>query len=300
MLRFAFAIAAAIVLHAMLRPMADSATAQTSSPLDRSITVNGLRLHYLERGTPDQPTLILIHGIERHAHLFDHIAPELTRDYRVIAYSMRGHGDSAWSPEAAYLVEDHAKDLEALIRQLGLRRVTLWGNSTGGRVAQVYAGLHPDTVERVISEDVGPERPQSISDNFARRVAREANGWASEDDLVKELMQRAPRTPEVIIRNFAHFGTKRRDDGRLIWKRDPNLVKGFVETELWQYVSKITAPIIYVLGGASPIVPAETHQKLKATLSNGEVVVMPGLGHYPNEEDTKGFLVILNRFLKRG
>ena len=44
MLRFAFAIAAAIVLHAMLRPMADSATAQPSSPLDRSITVNGLRL----------------------------------------------------------------------------------------------------------------------------------------------------------------------------------------------------------------------------------------------------------------
>ena len=26
---------------------------------------------------------------------------------------------------------------------------------------------------------------------------------------------------------------------------------------------------------------------------------MPGLGHYPNEEDTKGFLTIVNRFLKR-
>jgi len=299
MLRFAFAIAA-IVSHAILLSMTHPATAQMSAPVDRAIPANGLRLHYLERGTPDKPTLILIHGIERHAHLFDHIAPEFTRDYRVIAYSMRGHGDSAWSPEAAYLVEDHVKDLEALIQQLGLRRITLWGNSTGGRVAQVYAGLHPDMVERVISEDVGPERPQSISDNFARRVAREANGWASEDELVRELMKRAPRTPEAIIRDYTRFGTKRRDDGRLIWKRDPNLVKGFVETELWQYVSKITAPIIYVLGGASPIVPLETQQKLKATLPNAEVVVMPGLGHYPNEEDTKGFLVIVNRFLKRG
>ena len=43
--------------------------------------------------------------------------------------------------------------------------------------------------------------------------------------------------------------------GRLIWKRDPNLVKGFVETELWDSVSKITAPALYVIGGASRIVP---------------------------------------------
>ena len=113
-------------------------------------------------------------------------------------------------------------------------------------------------------------------------------------------MKRAPRTPEAIVRNLARHGTKRRDDGRIIWKRDPNTVKGFVETELWQYVSKITSPIIYVLGGASRIVPPDTQAKLRATLPTGEVVVMPGLGHYPNEEDTKGFLAIVNRFLKRG
>jgi pimeloyl-ACP methyl ester carboxylesterase len=282
-----------MVLH-----MADPAAAQT--PLDRFVTVNGLRLHYLERGTTDKPALILIHGNERHAHTFDHIAPEFVRDYRVIALDMRGHGESAWSPEAAYLVEDHAKDLAAVIQTLGLKRVTLWGNSTGGRVVQVYAGLNPTIVERVISEDVGPERPQDISDGFAKRILREANGWASEDELVKELLKRAPRTPEAIVRNLARHGTKRRDDGRIIWKRDPNTAKGFVVTELWEYVNKITSPIIYVLGGASRIVPPEAQQRLKATLPTGEVVVMPGLGHYPNEEDTTGFLAIVNRFLKRG
>ena len=46
------------------------------------------------------------------------------------------------------------------------------------------------------------------------------------------------------------------------------------------------------------IVPPDTQQKLRATLPTGEVVVMPGLGHYPNEEDTKGFLLIVNRFLQ--
>jgi pimeloyl-ACP methyl ester carboxylesterase len=227
------------------------------------------------------------------------VAPEFARGHHVIALDMRGHGDSAWSPEGAYLVQDYVKDLDALVAQLRLRRVTLLGNSTGGRVAQVFAGLHPELVERLVVEDVGPERPQNIADAFARRVAQEANGWASEDELVQQLSAANRRTPEPLLRTYAHFGVKPRADGRLVWKRDPNLVKGFVETELWESVSRIKSPVLYVIGGGSRIVPPETQQRLKDTLPNCRIVVMPGLGHYPDEEDTNGFLAIVNPFLER-
>ena len=287
-------LASALVVLAAAVP----ATAQTPYA-DRFATVNGLRLHYLEWGDAAKPALILLHGIARHAHTFDHLAGNLARDYHVIALDMRGHGDSAWSPEGAYLVEDHVKDLEALVAQLGLKRLTLHGNSTGGRVVQVFAGLHPDLVERLVVEDVGPERPQDIADGFARRVQQEANGWASEDELVAQLVMQNRRTPEPILRTYAHFGVKPQANGRLVWKRDPNLVKGFVSTELWASVSRITSPTLYVIGGGSRIVPAETQQRLKQTLRDCEIVTMPGLGHYPNEEDTAGFLVILNKFLRR-
>jgi pimeloyl-ACP methyl ester carboxylesterase len=286
--------ASALVVLAAAVP----ATAQTPYA-DRYATVNGLRLHYLDWGAPAKPPLILLHGIARHAHTFDHLATNLARDYHVIALDMRGHGDSAWSPEGAYLVEDHVKDLEGLVAQLGLKRITLHGNSTGGRVVQVFAGLHPDLVERLVVEDVGPERPQDIADAFARRVQQETNGWASEDELVAQLVMQNRRTPEPLLRTYAHFGLKPQANGRLVWKRDPNLVKGFVSTELWAQVSKITSPTLYVIGGGSRIVPAETQQKLKQTLRDCEIVTMPGLGHYPNEEDTAGFLVILNKFLRR-
>ena len=277
-------------------------TAQTSPAptyTDRFATVSGLRLHYLEWGSNTKPAFILLHGIAKHAHTFDHLAADLARDYHVLAVDMRGHGDTGWSPEGTYLVEGYVKDLEGLLQLLNLRRVTLLGNSTGGRVVQVFAGMHPDLVERLIVEDVGPERPQNIADSFAGQVLQEADGWASEDEVVKQLVTRSPRTAEPLLRTYAHFGTKKRDDGRVVWKRDPNLVKGFVVTELWQYVSEITSPTLYVIGGASRIVPAETQERLKATLPNVEIVTMPGLGHYPNEEDTLGFLAIINRFLKR-
>jgi pimeloyl-ACP methyl ester carboxylesterase len=279
-------------------PAAQSAQAPATYT-DRTMTVNGLKIHYLEWGSSTKPALILLHGISKHAHTFDHIAVDFARDYHVLAVDMRGHGDSGWSPEGAYLVEDYVKDIEGLFSQLGIRRATLLGNSTGGRVVQVFAGMHPELVEKLIVEDVGPERPQDIADAFARQVRQDADGWASEDDLVRQLVSRNQRTPESLLRTYAHFGTKKRDDGRLIWKRDPNLVKGFVVTELWEHVSKITSPTLYVIGGASRIVPAAAQERLKHTLPNVQIVTMPGLGHYPNEEDTAGFLAIINPFLKR-
>src|SRR2546425_11982613 len=94
--------------------LASGAFAQ-SGYQDRYITVNGLRLHYLDWGSLDKPPFIMLHGISRVAHQFDHIALEFQRDYHVMAIDMRGHGDSAWSPDAAYLVEDYVKDLEAFV-----------------------------------------------------------------------------------------------------------------------------------------------------------------------------------------
>jgi pimeloyl-ACP methyl ester carboxylesterase len=273
--------------------------AQSANPpyQDRFVTVNGLRIHYLDWGNPGKPPFLMLHGIGRVAHSFDHIAPHFRDSYHVLAVDMRGHGDSDWSPEGAYLVEDYVKDIEGLVEQLNLRGLTLLGNSTGGRVVQVYAGLHPERVSRLISEDVGPERTNEIASGFARRVAQEANGWASEDELVASLERGGGRVSDALQRNYAHFGTKRREDGRIVWKRDPNLVKGFVPTELWRFVQKITCPTLYVLGGASNIVPPATQKQLKETLPDVRIVIMPGLGHYPHLEAPEEYLQIVQAFL---
>lgn len=268
-----------------------------ASPVDRFVTVNGLRLHYLDWGNDNRPPLLMFHGIGRIAHTFDHIAPRFTDRYHVMAIDMRGHGDSDWDPSAAYLVEDYVKDLEAFVDQLHLSALTLWGNSTGGRVVQVYAGLHPGSVRKLIVEDVGPERPRNIADGFARQVQADAKGWSSEDELLAQLKSGNQRVSDDQLRAYAHFGTKRSPEGRLIWKRDPNLAKGFVETELWQYVRRITSPTIYVIGGRSTIVPLETQEQLKKTIPGVQIVTMDGLGHYPSEESPDEFMRIVTPFL---
>jgi esterase len=265
--------------------------------VDKYVSANGLKLHYLDWGSDGKPPLILLHGIERHAHTFDHVAPHFVDRYHVIAMDMRGHGESEWDPDGRYLVEDYVRDLEAVADSQQWRTITLWGNSTGGRVAQVYAGLHPDRVARVISEDVGPERPRQIADNLGRRVAAEQEGWPSEEAAVAQLKRSNPRTPEANLRTYVRYGTLRDAGGRVIWKRDPRIADGFVPTDLWRFVSQITAPTLYIIGGASTIVPAETQERLKKTLPRVRVVTIPETGHYPSEERTTETLAVIDEFL---
>jgi pimeloyl-ACP methyl ester carboxylesterase len=275
-----------------------STVLQAQQPADRFATVNGLRIHYLEWGTSDKPPLIMLHGIGRIAHTFDHIAPHFASRYHVMAVDMRGHGDSDWDPKGAYLVEDYVKDIEGLAQQLRLRNIVIWGNSTGGRVAQVFAGLHPDLVAAVISEDVGPERPREIADGMTARLKQEdEKGWASEQELLAQQKAGSPRTSEDILQAFVHYGSKPRADGRIIWKRDPAIGNGFVPTELWRFVREIKSPIIYVLGGRSTIVPAATQTELRKVLPQAEIVTIQGVGHYPSEENPSEFLVIVDKFL---
>jgi pimeloyl-ACP methyl ester carboxylesterase len=272
--------------------------AQAPQPTDRYVTVNGLRLHYLDWGGTGRP-LILVHGLDRHAHTFDHIAPHFSSRFRVIAVDMRGHGDSAWDPEARYMVEDYVRDMEGLVEQLKLREIVIWGNSTGGRVAQVYAGLHPDRVTHMISEDVGPERPRQIADNYERRVKAEQAGWASEAEVAAQVRKANPGMPDANVTTYVRYGTRKNADGRIVWKRDPNVVRGFVVTDLWAAVSKISVPALYIIGGRSTIVPAETQEKLRASLPRVRIVTIPDTGHYPSEDKPFEVLALVDSFLGR-
>ena len=268
-----------------------------AAPVDRTIAVNGLTIHYVEWGSAEKPPLVLLHGIARVAHSFDHLAPHFADRFRVIAIDMRGHGDSAWDPQSSYMVEDYTKDIAAIVRELKLKDMVLWGNSTGGRVVQMIAGQMPELVRAVIVEDVGPERPREVSNRRADRMAKEADGWATFDDLYAQAQKENPRTPEAILKPFVQHASKRRDDGRIVWKRDPAILNGFVPTELWATVKKIRAPLIYVLGGASNIVPPQTQMDIRQELKQSEIVMMPGLGHYPSDEKPAEFIAIVERFL---
>lgn len=279
---------------------APTPAATTPASQDKFITTKeGRRVHYVDWGTAGKRPFIMLHGINRTGHSFDKVAPFLHQDYHVIAMTLRGHGDSDWSPKHEYLAEDHARDLHSLIEQLNLRDVVLNGNSMGGRVVQVYAGQHPERVWKVVVDDVGPERPESVTRTLTSRIGQETDGWASEEDLLKSIRGNRTRTPEqeADLRERVKYESKKLPNGRVVWKYDPDITAGLGPVELWQYVKQYKAPVLYIVGANSNLVPKETQVRLKATLPNIEVLTIPDAGHTPHQDNPQVWLAVVKAFL---
>ena len=126
-------------------------------PVSRFFPSQGLDLHYLDWGNDGAPLLLLLHGSRDHARSWDWTARALRHRWHVIAPDLRGHGDSGWSRDGAYLTVYHALDIAGLIGTLGERQLDIVAHSFGGGVAIRYAATFPDRVRKLVLVDgLGP------------------------------------------------------------------------------------------------------------------------------------------------
>jgi pimeloyl-ACP methyl ester carboxylesterase len=121
-------------------------------PQGTSTTVtsaDGTRLNVELFGPEDAPPVVLIHGWTCALWFWRLQIRDLMADHRVIAFDLRGHGESGsaaggdWSPDAL------GDDLEAVLESVvGDRRALIAGHSLGAMTVVAWAGRHPESVER--------------------------------------------------------------------------------------------------------------------------------------------------------
>jgi pimeloyl-ACP methyl ester carboxylesterase len=100
----------------------------------------------------ERPTVIMLHtgpGAD-HSLYKEHIGPALTDIAQVVYLDLRGAGRSDWSSPEHWTIDTWVEDLEAFCEALEIERPVLLGTSTGGVLALVHAGRHPDRVERLV------------------------------------------------------------------------------------------------------------------------------------------------------
>src|ERR1700742_3672659 len=116
------------------------------------IDLDGLRIHYQQRGTG--PDVVLIHAATSNLSIwmFSNLMEALACEFRVTAYDLRGHGASD-APGTSYTSADMANDLWKLHSALQLGPAILVGHSFGGVIAMHAALLHPEMVRGVIIYD---------------------------------------------------------------------------------------------------------------------------------------------------
>jgi pimeloyl-ACP methyl ester carboxylesterase len=115
------------------------------------VRVNKVKLHYLDWGGKGE-TLLFLHGMAGTPHIYDQLAPKFTNQFRVLALTRRGHGESEM-PKTGYDTATLVEDIRQFLDVLKVQRTVLAGHSFAGDEMTRFAVVHPDRVIKLIYFD---------------------------------------------------------------------------------------------------------------------------------------------------
>ncbi len=279
----------------------------------------GLRLHYVDWGRDDAPAALLIHGGRDHCRNWDWVAERLADRYHVIAPDLRGHGDSDWARGSGYNEINYVYDIAQLVLQKQMVPVTIIGHSLGGSIALLYAGLFPETVEKVVAiEGLGPsparleqiretgieQRLRGWIENRRKNAGRSPRKYARIEDAIARMKEENAHLNDAQARHLTIHGAAQNEDGTYSWKFD-NAVRlgggpgGLAAEDQHRIWSRIAAPVLLVRGTASWASDPEIDGRI-AHFKNARLVNIEGAGHWSHHDRFDVFMQHVDGFLTGG
>jgi pimeloyl-ACP methyl ester carboxylesterase len=268
----------------------------------RRFHVNGLSLSALEWGTADRPGVLFLHGGSAHAHWFDAVAPGLADRFHLVSLDQRGHGESQWpgteADGAAYATEHFVADLVGVLDALAWERAAVVGHSMGGHNAMALGAWHPERLWALTVIDSRPAIPIARLARMHRRGHRGPRRHETLEAALASFRLLPPDTvaDEALLRHLAREGIAERD-GRFQYRFDPAANGTRQPVDLWDLVSRITAPTLLVRGEHSPILPPPMAADLLARIPRARLVEIPGAYHHLVLDAPAAFLDVLRPFL---
>ena len=207
---------------------------------------------------------------------------DFAEHFTFVIYDRLGHGRSEQHPyyEERHF-DDRASELRELIDRLGFDKVHLFGICEGGAVALVFASLWPEQVDSLICQGVG----YHSTAHTIWQCEQYFRPWFQLDPLLKERLARY------------HEG----DYARLKWEalRDAKHYVWDPSYDLRPLFSKIRAPTLVMGGDRDPFFGLEHPITAFRGIRNAELCIIPGAGHFANEEAPSVYNHIIIDFLKR-
>lgn len=242
-----------------------------AEPFDTDeIDVAGARISYRAWGKPGQPGVVLVHGGAAHAGWWDHIAPFLAADHRVMAIDLSGHGSS--EHRESYALSTWSDEVMAVAHRESDARPVIIGHSMGGFVAFTAALEHGLDVRGV-----------AAIDSPVREMSPEARAWLQTNSALppqkvrpdrETIVARFRTLPEDVagleyVRKHIAEQSVREVEGGWTWKFDPSIFLSsqmepedlasaatevaLVRGERGMATTDITSSVAEILGGHVPV-----------------------------------------------
>jgi non-heme chloroperoxidase len=253
------------------------------------LTTDGVRLHYLEAGSPAERTLVFVPGWTMPAWIWMPQIEAFSRFYRVVAFDPRGQGDSA-IPATGYEPVRRGRDLAELITRLGPQPVVIVGWSLG--VLDTLASIHVAGDRRIaglvlVDNSVGEEPPPAVTPGRPRRgpplshseamhaFVRAMFQRSQPSAYLKRLTEAALQTPEAASKSLLSYPMP-----RSYWR---------------DAVYETKVPVLYVV---RPRWVAQG-QNLVRNRPNTEMEVFHDAGHALFVDEPARFNSVTEQFLRR-
>jgi len=179
-----------VVLNTSIAAFADRKEAAMAQQITyRTVNIDGLNIAYREAGSPDAPTLLLLHGLPSSSRMFESLLTRLANKYHMVApdYPGFGHSDAPSPKDYAYTFDNIAKLMDHFTEKLGLTKYSLYMQDYGGPVGFRMALAHPERVQSLIVQDAVAHN-EGLGDNWKTRRAFWADRPAYEAALRKNLL----------------------------------------------------------------------------------------------------------------
>jgi pimeloyl-ACP methyl ester carboxylesterase len=286
---------ALLVLVAALAATAVYAVAQAHAaerktpPIGHFLDVDGVRLHYIERGQGDPVVLIHGNGALIQDFIVSGLVDGLSERHRVIVFDRPGFGYSTrprtriWTPMA------QADVLRKALDQLGVEQAIVLGHSWGTLVAVALALQAPDLVRGLVLLS-GYYFPTARLDvpllsqpaipvigDVMRYTVSPLLGRLLLPRILRRVFEPAP-VPERFDRLFPKGMTLRPSQLRASAGDTALMIPA--ATALQAHYRELKAPVVILTGAGDKIVDVDRQSRqLHKTIPQSRFVVLPGLGH---------------------
>ncbi|HVO57187.1 MAG TPA: 3-oxoadipate enol-lactonase [Dongiaceae bacterium] len=249
------------------------------------------RIHYSFSGNAQGPVLVLSNSLGTNFSLWDPQTAAFERQFHLLRYDMRGHGQSS-SPPAPYSVPEFTADLLALAAHLGVGRFHFCGLSVGGMIGMCLGLTAASRINKLVLCNTGPSigtvESWKTREDIVRRLGMKEVARITPDRWFTRRFQAAE--PETVARMM-----------RVVESTDPegyiaacNAVRDYnVRSE----VARIQLPTLVISGAHDPATPPADGRFIAERIAGARYVELDA-AHLSNVEQADAFTREVISFLQ--
>jgi 4,5:9,10-diseco-3-hydroxy-5,9,17-trioxoandrosta-1(10),2-diene-4-oate hydrolase len=272
-----------------------SAGAQDVQPAAKDATVFGYKLHYLEAGRGEP--IILLHGSGGEGARWMPTIKGLAGNFRVIALDQIGWGQSD-KPLTIYHTGVFAGFLAQFMKEIGVPKANIMGQSLGAGVTLYMAVHYPDMVNRIIVVDGGGYRsasdPPPPPPNWHNRQIANAGTLEESREYMEKLFYDHSLVTDELVEHNLRLRLASAFTAESTATAAQRGLGGLSEAE----VRAIKAPTLLIWGMNDPLSSVANAEKLNSAIKNSRKVLFDKAGHYPFLEHPDKFNQVVLEFLK--